>query len=223
MCIYVCVHACMFAYVHKYRYACMYYACMCAFTYAHLCIYLQILLFESYTISIYKKIVFSVFLTENYLDEVAIWGSTTDEVDSSRGYFSLHILNVGLLSDAWVTDIFPSVCLSRNFLESLFGGSGRGVQLLLCPGLKASPPLLGGRSSSLTGWPADQQSGQLQEGSTWGSEEGRDTYLASQSDKSTLDISGVTDTIARSPSHPLNSLVFQQTKQKQTKKTLNFN
>lgn len=153
---------------------------MYAFTYAHQCIHLQVLLrayvFESHKISIYKKIVvFSVFLPENYLDEVAIWGSKSDGVDSCRGYSSLHILNVGPLSDARVTDIFPSVCLLLNFLERLFGGSlGRGgiaSPSSLTEGYSSST---GGRSSSLTDWQTDQQSGQLQEGSTSDNEEGRE-------------------------------------------------
>lgn len=182
VCICVCLHGCIFAYEHKYMYACTYYVCMhvciyiytdvhkCMHLHMHICVFTfkpssGLMVLKSRKLSIYKKmVVFSVFLPENYLDEVATWGSKSDEVDSCRGYSSWHILKVGPLSDAWVTDIFPSVCLLLNFLESLFGGSGRRVQLLLCPGLTATSPLLGEDHSLWpTDWLTDQQSGQLQE------------------------------------------------------------
>lgn len=170
VCICVCLHGCIFAYEHKYIYmlACIMFVCV--HLHMHICVFTfkpssGLMVLKSRKLSIYKKmVVFSVFLPENYLDEVATWGSKSDEVDSCRGYSSWHILNVGPLSDAWVTDIFPSVCLLPNFLESLFGGSGRRVQLLLCPGLTATSPLLGEDHSLWpTDWLTDQQSGQLQE------------------------------------------------------------
>lgn len=98
---------------------------MCAFTYAHLCIHLQVLLrayvFESHKISIYKKIVvFSVFLPENYLDEVTIWGSKSDGVDSCRDYSSLHIL----MHESQISFLQFAYCwiFLRACLEVLWGG-----------------------------------------------------------------------------------------------------
>lgn len=159
VCAYVCV--CMDVYLHMstniYMLACIMFVCV--HLHMHICVFTfkpssGLTVLKSHKLSIYKKmVVFPVFLPENYLDEVATWGSKSDEVDSCRGYSSWHIPKAGPLSDAWVTDISPSVCLLLNFLESLFGGSGRGVQLLLCPGLTATSPLLG-EDHSL--WPTDR-------------------------------------------------------------------
>lgn len=181
VCAYVC--ACMDVYLHMSTNICML-ACImfvCVHLHMHICVFTfkpssGLMFLKSHKISISKKmVVFSVFLPENYLDEVATWGSKSDEVDICRGYSSWHILNVGPLSEAWVTDIFPLVCFLLNLLKSLFGGSGSGVQPLLCPGLKATPSLVGkDHPLWLTGWPTDQQSGQLQEGSTSGNGEGRE-------------------------------------------------
>lgn len=76
--VYICVFARVYVCICAQIYVCLHVVCLYVCIYiCNLCIYLQILLrayvFESHKISIYKKIVvFSVFLPENYLDEVAI-------------------------------------------------------------------------------------------------------------------------------------------------------
>ena len=78
-------------------------------------------------------------------------------------------------------------------LESLFGGSSREEQLLVCPWVSTLPYC--GRSSSSTKRAAP--GGMHME--PWGRK--GNTYLASQITQSTLKTSGVTEVTARSPSH----------------------